>query len=108
MTAQTSKMKDFYNPQSTHYSAINYSSASEFKSLSPYTSADALFDNLNDGDCGSITTCTLKPKGCGAGAYTGKLKIVGAAQGIEATQNVAMGYTEELCVECANSAGSST
>ena len=57
----TSLLKDFSNPAGSHHAAITFSAASQYKSLSPYTSGSALFANVNSADCGDFTACTLKP-----------------------------------------------
>ena len=66
-----------------------------------------MFTNVNNVDCGVFTACVLKPSGCGAGSYSGRAAI-GASPNfaLSITQNVDAGYTETLCVECQNSAGS--
>ena len=73
----TSYLKDFYNSAydtaGSGHKAIAYSSSTKFKSLSPYTSGATLFDNVNSADCGDFTACSVKPKGCGSGAYSGNL-----------------------------------
>ena len=69
-------------------------------SLSPYTSASSMFANVNSADCGGFTACSLKPQGCGSGAYTGKLAMHAGTFAITAKQNEPMGYNELQCVEC--------
>ena len=66
-----------------------------------------MFTNVNNVDCGVFTACVLKPSGCGAGSYSGKAQL-GASPNfaMSITQNFDAGYTETLCVECSNAAGS--
>jgi hypothetical protein len=103
----TSYLKDYSNPPESHYYAIVYSNANEWLELSQYTTGASLFANVNSADCGDFTACSVKPKGCGSGAYSGNLAIR-TALGIKARQNVAMGYDETACIECQNAAGSIT
>jgi len=56
--------------------------------------------------CNGLTTCVVKPSGCGGATYAGKAAIDGSTKGLMITQNVDAGYSEILCVECANAGGS--
>jgi hypothetical protein len=74
--------------------------------LTQFTAATSYFSNTNSADCNGFTTCVAKPAGCGVGAYSGKASIDSSTGAISIKQDEDAGYTETLCVECANSAGS--
>ena len=64
-----------------------------------------MFNNVNTADCGVFTACVVLPVGC-TGTYAGKAKVTAVTFGLEVTQNTDAGYTEVLCVQCQNAAGS--
>ncbi len=70
----TSSIKDFNDPEDTHYPKFELSASPELKTLDPYTDSTKMFTNLNSEKCGGFTTCYPLPAGC-SGTYTGKAKI---------------------------------
>ena len=64
------------------------------------------FTNQYSFQCGPVTSCSIKVKGCGS-AYGGTNLVINSADGqITSKQNVDAGWTETVCVECKNAAGS--
>jgi hypothetical protein len=92
----------------SHNPAFPFQSTPEYKSLSPYLSADDLFSNpylIDCPLCGGITSCYVKPAPSCTGTYSGYAKIDPVNLGLMAQQNIAYGYNETLCVECQNAGG---
>ena len=103
----TSSLKNIQDPISgTNIASVVYAASPTYKAITEYALSTSMFTNVNNVDCGAFTACSVKPSGC-TGAYTGRAQI-GASPNfaMSITQNVDAGYTETLCVECQNAAGS--
>ena len=74
----------------------------------PYINSNMVLANTHSGDCGVITKCELRAKGC-VNQYNGNVQLTMSnvpALAIKAKQNVVLGYKETLCVICENKDGS--
>ena len=107
-TNSTSLILDYEDPVSAgvRYAAVPYASSPTHKDLTEYTAFANLFSQVNEVDCGALTTCEVLPVGC-TGTYSGRAAVVANTGALSITQNVDAGYTETLCVKCSNAAGSS-
>lgn len=109
-----SLVKDAYSTAdavSGRQAAITYSVTPEYKTLTPYTSASTLFNNVNSAVCGAFTSCVLGASGCSDPYTAGNIRVVKSFTdviSIEARQNVEAGYSDTVCVRCMNSAGGYT
>ena len=65
-----------------------------------------MFSNTNAADCGDFTACVPLPQGC-TGSYSGSgALLISGTQALTIKQNIDAGYTEILCIQCRNLAGS--
>jgi hypothetical protein len=69
------------------------------------SSASVFFTNPYSSQCGAITSCSLLVEGCGS-AYGGSDLSIDSPGKVTSKQNVNLGFTITVCVECENLAGS--
>jgi hypothetical protein len=60
---------------SVNYASIPYDVSASHKFLSEYDVSTKIFSNENSADCGAFTACSVKPSGCGSGAYSGRAAV---------------------------------
>jgi len=105
----TSKFENYNFPTSgSEHESVSYNVGSSHAATS-YTTPTTMFNNVNFGDCSGFTTCILMAPDCAA-AYSGSgyAAMDTTTFAITIRQDIADGYTEDLCVKCTNLAGSTT
>lgn len=89
----------------TNGAVIPYNAATEFVDTA-YTTFSTFFTNTHSADCGALS-CNLYATDCSASYTGGKVKM-SAVGLLSVVQNVQLGYSETLCVKCANTASKDT